>query len=73
MIPYVRVVVILPFIILVRITAKLDPHAFRYWAVDSMEYWRRWGHTWSWKAYAIALAGWAIVFSALYLFLRWLL
>lgn len=70
---WIRITVLLPFIILVRIITKFDPHLFRYWAVDSMDYWRRWGSTWSWKAYAIALAGWAIVFAALYLFVRWLL
>ena len=63
---WMRFVVLLPFIILVRIVAKHDPHPFRYWALDSMDYWRRWGRTWSWKAYAFALLMWAMLFGFLF-------
>jgi hypothetical protein len=52
----------------VRILAKHDPHLFRYWAVDSIDHWRRWPTTW--RAYAIALSGWAIVISGVYFLLR---
>ena len=66
----VKVIILLPFILLVRIIAKYDPHLFRYWAVDSMEYWRRWGASWTWKAYAMGVAGWAILFGAVYFLAR---
>ena len=67
---YLRIIVLLPFIVLVRIIAKHDAHLFRYWAVDSMDYWRRWESTWTWKAYAFALLIWAILFGGLYFLVR---
>jgi len=67
---YVRIIVLLPFIILVRVISKYDPHLFRYWAVESMEYWCRWGGAWDWKAYVIALAGWVMLFCSLYFLIR---
>jgi len=69
---WVKVIVLLPFIFLVRLIAKYDPHLFRYWAVDSLEYWCRWAASWTWKAYAIGMAGWAILFGAVYFLARWL-
>ena len=50
-----KIIVLWPFILLVRVIAYFDPHLFRYWAVHSMDHWRFWGKTW--KGYAIGLAG----------------
>ena len=57
----IKIILLFPFIILVRMIAKHDPHLFRYWVVHSMDFWR--GSRKPWKAYAIALSGRAVVFS----------
>jgi hypothetical protein len=66
-----KIIVLLPFILLVRVIAHFDPHLFRYWDVHSMDHWRFWGTTW--KGYAIGLAGWAILLGGLYSLVVWLL
>lgn len=65
-----KIIVLFPFILLVRLLARLDPHMFRHWDVKSMQSWHRSQTTW--KAYAIGLAGWGIVLGGLCLFVRWL-
>jgi hypothetical protein len=65
-----RIVVLYPFIVLVRILARQDPHMFRYWDVKSLENWRRIPTTW--QAYAIGLAGWGIALGGLCLLVQWL-
>ena len=41
-----KIIVLLPFILLVRVIAHFDPHLFRYWGVHSLDHWRFWGTTW---------------------------
>ena len=65
-----KIIVLLPFILLVRVLAHFDPHLFRCWAGHSMDHWRAWGTTW--KGYAIGLAGWAILMGGLYSLVVWL-
>jgi len=64
-----KIFVLFPFILLVRILGRHDPHMFRYWDVTSMYQWRRSKLTW--QAYAIALAGWGILLGLCFL-VRWL-
>ena len=59
-----KIIVLWPFILLVRVIAHFDPHLFRYWAAHSMDHWRFWGTTW--KGYAIGSpggrsAGWPVL------------
>jgi hypothetical protein len=65
----IRIICLLPFIMLVRLLARHDPHFFRYWDVTSMEQWRR--SRLSWMAYAISLVGWAIILAGMYFLVRW--
>jgi type IV secretory pathway VirB3-like protein len=65
-----KIFILFPFILLVRILARHDPHLFRYWDVKSMQSWRRSRTTW--KAYAIGVAGWGIVLGSLCFLVRWL-
>jgi hypothetical protein len=65
-----RTFILLPHILLVRFLARRDPRLFRYWNVESLQNWRRIGVTW--RAYAIAAAGWAIVAGVMWLAVRWL-
>jgi len=51
-----EIIILLPFILLVRVIAHFDPHLFRYWAVHSMDHWRFWGTTW--KGYATGEIEW---------------
>lgn len=63
-----RIIVLLPSIILVRLAARIDAHAFRYWDVKSLQNWpnlplRR-------RAYVRSLAVWGALFVGLFFFLR---
>ncbi|MGA3178974.1 MAG: hypothetical protein ABSF38_01380 [Verrucomicrobiota bacterium] len=64
-----RIICILPFVMLVRLVARHDPHLFRYRDVKSLHQWRRCRVIW--LAYAISLVGWAVVFVGMYLLIRW--
>ena len=66
-----KILVLLPFILLVRLAARCDPHLFRYWDVRSLRTWREGRLTWG--AWAIAAAGWAILactLGVIYLLVR---
>ena len=58
----IRTLFLLPCIALVRLSARLDPHLWRWWDVKSLESWKTLRVTW--VAWALALAGWALLFAA---------
>ena len=65
-----RILLLFPFILLTLIAARCDPHLFRYWDLKS---WRQWSRgRLTWRAYAIGLAGWAVLLGGLHFLMRWL-
>jgi hypothetical protein len=67
---HLKVFFLLPFMILVRLLAWLDPHLWRHRDVKS---WRNWlWMRWTWVAYALALAGWIVLFGGVGIAVHWL-
>jgi hypothetical protein len=66
-----KVLFLFPYIILVWLAAKQDPHLFRYWDVHSLRHWQQ--TKFDWKAWAIAGIGWLVIgcsVGAIYLVAR---
>lgn len=57
-----KIVLLFPYLVLVWLAAKSDPHLIRYWDVHSLRHWQE--SKFSWRAWAIAVIGWLILACA---------
>jgi len=65
-----RLLLLLPFLLLVLVSERVDPHLWRYWNMRSLANWRQF--RWQWTAYALSMIGWGIAATGLHYLVRWI-